>query len=104
MMTNVSTTLGWVDIPSIANLAAIAASLPVISRFPGLVPAGISKNTVYDTVQTSSVVGRATVNATTVTSSCGLLPNVTYSRDGGVADASLGNGKSVAMVVSSPCT
>jgi hypothetical protein len=44
------------------------------------------------------------VNATTVTSSCGLLPNVTYSRDGGVADASLGNGKSVAMVVSSPCT
>ncbi|KAG2089818.1 hypothetical protein BD769DRAFT_419917 [Suillus cothurnatus] len=102
MTTNVFTTLGWVDIPSSANLPAIAASLPVISRFPGLVPAGISNNTVYDTVQMSSVVGRATVNATTVISSCGLLPNVTYSRDGGVADASLGNGKSVAMVVSSP--
>ncbi|KAG2110051.1 hypothetical protein BD769DRAFT_1674726 [Suillus cothurnatus] len=102
MTTNVSTTLGWVDMTSSENPVVITASLPVISRFPGLVPAGISNNIVYDTVQTSSVVGRATVNATTVISSCGLLPNVTYSRDGGVADASLGNGKSVSMVVSSP--
>jgi hypothetical protein len=49
MMTNVSTTLGWVDMTSSENPVVITASLPVISRFPGLVPAGISNNIVYDT-------------------------------------------------------
>ncbi|KAG2110063.1 hypothetical protein BD769DRAFT_1642821 [Suillus cothurnatus] len=67
--TNISTTLGWVDISGeyglasqyeVENWGAITASLPVINQFPGLVSAGISNNTVYDTLQTSSVVGHAT--------------------------------------------
>ncbi|KAG1840616.1 hypothetical protein F4604DRAFT_1831994 [Suillus subluteus] len=101
--TNVSTTLGWVDVSSTTeNPVAITGSLPAISRFPGLVSAGISNNTVYDTLQTSSVVGRATVNATTITSSCGLLPNVTYSRNNNTATAPLGSGNVMVMTASSP--
>ncbi|KAG1799954.1 uncharacterized protein BJ212DRAFT_1581685 [Suillus subaureus] len=105
MTTNISTTLGWVDISSRVseNPVAMTASLPAISRFPGFLSAGISNNTVYDTLQTSSVVGRATVNATTVTSSCGLLPNVTYSRNN-TAIAPLGNGNVMEMIGSSPWT
>jgi hypothetical protein len=45
---------------------------------PGLVSAGLSGATLYDTPKTNSIVGNATVNATTITSHCGLLPNVTY--------------------------
>ncbi|KAG1840624.1 hypothetical protein F4604DRAFT_1832186 [Suillus subluteus] len=113
MTTNVSTTLGWVDISDenitfnqslVENWGAITASLPVISQFPGLVSAGISNNTVYDIPQTSSVVGHATVNATTVTSSCGLLPNVTYSRNDGTATAPYGDGNAVLMAASTPWT
>ncbi|KAG1873980.1 hypothetical protein F4604DRAFT_1766368 [Suillus subluteus] len=101
--TNISTTLGWVDVSSTTeNPVAITGSLPAISRFPGLVSAGISNNTVYDTLQTSSVVGRATVNATTITSSCGLLPNVTYSRNNNTATAPLGSGNVMVMTASSP--
>ncbi|KAG1809140.1 uncharacterized protein BJ212DRAFT_1484643 [Suillus subaureus] len=111
MMTNVSTTLGWVDISGqdnpasqywVENWGAITASLPAISQFPGLVSAGISNNTVYDTLQTSSVVGHATVNVTTITSSCGLLPNVTYSRNDSTATAPYGNGNAVLMAASPP--
>ncbi|KAG2752116.1 hypothetical protein P692DRAFT_20830339 [Suillus brevipes Sb2] len=77
--TNVSTTLGWVDLTNfIFNPIPITASLPAISQFSGLISAGLSGNTVYDTLQTSSAVGHAMVNATTITSNCGLIPNVTY--------------------------
>ncbi|KAG1809178.1 uncharacterized protein BJ212DRAFT_620825 [Suillus subaureus] len=104
--TNISTTLGWVDISSSVakNPEAMTASLPAISRFPGFLSAGISNNTVYDTLQTSSIVGRATVNAMTITSSCGLLPNVTYSRNNNTASAPLGNGNIMEMIGSSPWT
>ncbi|KAG1836969.1 hypothetical protein DFJ58DRAFT_864015, partial [Suillus subalutaceus] len=86
------------------NSVAITAPLPAISRFPGFLSAGISNNTVYDTLQTSSVVGHATVNATTITSSCGLLPNVTYSRNDNTASVPLGNGNIMTMTASSPWT
>ncbi|KAG2110030.1 hypothetical protein BD769DRAFT_1691600 [Suillus cothurnatus] len=101
MTTNVSTTLGWVNISNSENSVALAASLPAISLFPGLASAGISNNTVYDTLQTNSVVGRATVNATTITSSCGLLPNVTYIPNENTATALFGNGDNIHMIVSS---
>ncbi|KAG1733541.1 hypothetical protein EDB19DRAFT_2041213 [Suillus lakei] len=81
MVTSVPTTLGWLDNESYksrANWGSIAASLPVINQLPGLVTAGLSNNTVYDMSQTAYIVGNATVNATTITSRCGLLPNVTY--------------------------
>ncbi|KAG1744644.1 uncharacterized protein EDB91DRAFT_1246758 [Suillus paluster] len=108
MTTYVPTTLGWVDVStfsnlgqwSVANWGAITASLPVISQFPGLVMAGLSNNTVYDTMQTSSMVGNATVNATTVTSNCGLLPNVTYIRNNDTADAQFGSGDYFYMTAS----
>ncbi|KAG1767891.1 hypothetical protein EV702DRAFT_1145961 [Suillus placidus] len=111
MTTRVSTTLGWVDasnssltVSTVSNWGAITASLPVISRFPGLVSTGLSSNTVYDTPKTSSVVGYATVNATTITLSCGLLPNVTYSRNDSTASAPFNNGNSVLMTASPPWT
>ncbi|KIK40917.1 hypothetical protein CY34DRAFT_806710 [Suillus luteus UH-Slu-Lm8-n1] len=97
MPTNVSTTLGWVDVTGISNPVPITASLPAISQFPGLISAGLSNNTVYDTLQTSSAVGYATVNATTITSNCGLIPNVTYSPF--VASALLGDGSFVDIAV-----
>ncbi|KAG1744345.1 hypothetical protein EDD22DRAFT_786287, partial [Suillus occidentalis] len=99
MTTTVSTTLGWTDVTAGTlanwedmNWGAITASLPAISRFPGILSAGLSNNTVYDTLQTSSVAGHATVNATTITSNCGLLPNVTYTRNNNSASAPFGNG------------
>ncbi|KAG1744344.1 hypothetical protein EDD22DRAFT_290739 [Suillus occidentalis] len=106
MTTTVSTTLGWIDITSgtLANWGTIAASLPAISRFPGIVYAGLSNDTVYDTLQTSSVAGHATVNATTITSHCGLLPNVTYTRNNNSASAPLGNGNVLFMTASLPWT
>ncbi|KAG2739793.1 hypothetical protein P692DRAFT_20841016, partial [Suillus brevipes Sb2] len=111
MTTNVSTTLGWTDIVWVTyvdfedmNWGAITASLPVINRFPGVVSAGLSNNTVYDTLQTSSVVGHAMVNATVVTSSCGLLPNVTYTRNNSEAIAPYGNGNYVSMTAPPPWT
>ncbi|KAG0693049.1 hypothetical protein DFH29DRAFT_881780 [Suillus ampliporus] len=78
--TSVPTTLGWPnDIPydSDANWEFMTASLPVVNHLPGLVTAGLSNTTLYDTIRTSSVGGNATVNATTITSCCGLLPNIT---------------------------
>ncbi|KAG0694158.1 hypothetical protein DFH29DRAFT_1083930 [Suillus ampliporus] len=84
MATSVPTTLGWlndISYGSDTNWEFMTASLPVVNRLPGLVTAGISNTTLYDTIQTSSVEGNATVNATTITSRCGLLPNVT-SNDG----------------------
>lgn len=111
MTTNVSTTLGWTDIVSVTyvnfedmNWGAITASLPAISRLPGIVSAGLSNNIVYDTLQTSSIVGHAMVNATTVTSSCGLLPNVTYTRNNSEAIAPFGNGNYVSMTAPPPWT
>ncbi|KAG2342610.1 hypothetical protein BDR05DRAFT_963797 [Suillus weaverae] len=111
MTTHVSTTLGWLSVSGTdavvwtpPNWGAITTSLLVINQFPGLVSAGISNNTVYDTPQTSSVVGHATVNATTIASNCGLLPNVTYSRNNSTASAPLGNGDTVFMPTSLPWT
>jgi hypothetical protein len=80
MSTSVPTTLGWRDDISDWNLnwAVITASLPVINRLPGLATPGLSNTTLYDTPQTGPMMGNATVNATTITSHCGLLPNVTY--------------------------
>ncbi|KAG2132183.1 hypothetical protein BD769DRAFT_579758 [Suillus cothurnatus] len=113
MTTNISTLLGWVDISgqgisvsqySVQNWGAITASLPVISQFPGLVSVGLSNNTVYDISQMGSVVGHATVNATTITSSCGLLPNVTYSGNDSTASAPFGDGNAVLMAASTPWT
>jgi hypothetical protein len=79
MSTSVPTTLGWRDDISDWNLnwAVITASLPVINRLPGLATPGLSNTTLYDTPQTGPMMGNATVNATTITSHCGLLPNVT---------------------------
>ncbi|KAG1733543.1 hypothetical protein EDB19DRAFT_1216323 [Suillus lakei] len=81
MATSVPTTLGWLDDSSYyssANWGSITASLPVVSQLTGLVSAGLSNTTIYDTPKTASIVGNATVNATSITSRCGLLPNVTY--------------------------
>ncbi|KAG1744598.1 uncharacterized protein EDB91DRAFT_1200164 [Suillus paluster] len=82
MSTSVPTTLGWLDdlsYGSSVNWESVTASLPVVNQLSGLVTVGLSNTTIYDTAQKSSVVGNVTVNATTVTSRCGLLPNVTYS-------------------------
>ncbi|KAG1733529.1 hypothetical protein EDB19DRAFT_1911515 [Suillus lakei] len=82
MVTSVPTTLGWIDDESYnsgANWGFITPSIPVINQLPGLVTAGLSNTTVYDTPKTASIVGNATVNVTTITSRCGLLPNVAYS-------------------------
>ncbi|KIK33838.1 hypothetical protein CY34DRAFT_110514 [Suillus luteus UH-Slu-Lm8-n1] len=109
MTTTVSTTLGWTDITpgtlanwENVNWGVITASLPAISRFPGILSAGLSNNTVYDTLQTSSVVGHATVNATTITSNCGLLPNVTYIQNNNEASAPIGNGNTIVMSAPQP--
>ncbi|KAG2105490.1 uncharacterized protein F5147DRAFT_838092 [Suillus discolor] len=83
----IPTTLGWPhdsSYGSFTNLGPIAASLPVINHFTGLVFAGLSNTTLYDTLTPYNLtngyaIGNVTVNATTVTSSCGLIPNVTYS-------------------------
>ncbi|KAG2064921.1 hypothetical protein BDR04DRAFT_1109348 [Suillus decipiens] len=82
MTTSVPTTLGWPDDSSYgssANLGLITPSLPVVNHLTGLVSAGLSNTTLYDTLKTNAIAGNATVNATTVTSRCGLIPNVTYS-------------------------
>jgi hypothetical protein len=86
------------------NWGVITASLPAISQFPGIVSAGLSNNTVYDIPQTGPVVGHATVNATTVTSSCGLLPNVTYSPNNSTAWAPGSDGNLVYMSAYPPST
>jgi hypothetical protein len=85
MSISVPTALGWPDNQFFedVNWPAIVASFPVVGRFPGLVPVGLADATLYDIPRTSSTVGNATVNASTITSSCGLL-NVTLISDGGV--------------------
>jgi hypothetical protein len=80
MTTSVPTVLGWPDDISglsTVNWGAITASLPVVNQLPGLASAGLSNATIYDTPQVSPTVGNATVNATTITSRCGLIPNMT---------------------------
>ncbi|KAG2337082.1 hypothetical protein BDR05DRAFT_970597 [Suillus weaverae] len=109
MTTRVSTTLGWIDVSNssagVLYWGAITEFLPAISQFPGLVSTGLSSNTVYDILKTSSVVGHAMVNATTITSSCGLLPNVTYSRNDSTASAPFSDGNSTVFItVSTPWT
>ncbi|KAG1807955.1 uncharacterized protein BJ212DRAFT_1303162 [Suillus subaureus] len=82
MTTSVPTTLGWLDdssYGSFANLGLITSSLPIVNHLTGLASAGLSNTTLYDTLKTDAIAGNATVNATTVTSHCGLIPNVTYS-------------------------
>ncbi|KAG0700866.1 hypothetical protein DFH29DRAFT_1000778 [Suillus ampliporus] len=103
MTTSVPTTLGWLDLSVPAsdpksgiNWGAMIASLPVVNQLPGLVSTGLSSATVYDIPQTNSIVGYATVNATTITSHCGLLPNISYSVNPDAstiqANSSIGNG------------
>ncbi|KAG2127701.1 hypothetical protein DEU56DRAFT_915676 [Suillus clintonianus] len=90
MATSVPTRLGWLydlSFSSDANWGSITASLPVINQLSGMVTPGLSNTTVYDTLKTSSVTGNAAVNATTITSHCGLLPNVTYSSNNSFASA-----------------
>jgi hypothetical protein len=97
----------WMSINSLdTNWGSITASFPVVSQLPGLVSAGLSNNTVYDTPQTNSMTGNATVNATTISSHCGLLPNITYSVDAGVVNvnSSIGQDVFITMGASYPCT
>ncbi|KAG2105487.1 uncharacterized protein F5147DRAFT_241761 [Suillus discolor] len=86
MTTSVPTTQGWLNDSSYSsstNLGLITLSLPVVNQLTGLVSAGLSNTTLYDTLKTNGMTGNATVNATTVTSHCGLIPNVTYSANNG---------------------
>jgi hypothetical protein len=110
MTTSVPTALGWQD-NSLANSStwnvnwgAITASLPVVNQLPGLVSAGLSNTTIYDTPQTISIAGNATVNATIITSHCGLLPNVTYSVNTSTASVLSTSGDAVFMTANNLCT
>jgi hypothetical protein len=113
MSISVPTALGWqsnllVNTSESVNWGAITASLPVVNQLPGLVSAGLSGATLYDIPKTSSIVGNATVNATTMTSHCGLLPNVTYLggyRDG-LVNISITNGIAGYAIMNAtlPCT
>ncbi|KAG1786331.1 uncharacterized protein HD556DRAFT_1537271 [Suillus plorans] len=88
MTTLVPTTLGWLNDSShgyLTDLGPITTSLPVVKHLTGLVSAGLSNTTLYDTLKRTAIAGNATVNATTVASSCGLVPNVTYSADANTA-------------------
>ncbi|KAG2121113.1 hypothetical protein DEU56DRAFT_835171 [Suillus clintonianus] len=106
--TNVSTTLGWVDLSTSSSLnnwkTIITTSLPTIIQFSGLVSTGLSINTVYDTSKTNSIVGYAEVNATTITSSCAVPPNATYSQNSSRATAPLGNQGVFQVAVTPPWT
>lgn len=92
-----SVTLDW---------SLITASFPVVSQLFGLVSVGLSNSTVYDTTQTNSIVGHVNVSATTISSQCGLLPNITYSVDAGIVsvNSSIDNGTFIALSASYPCT
>lgn len=97
MTTSVPTTLGWLDdssYGSFANLGLITPSLPVVNHLTGLVSAGLSNTTLYDTLKSSAIAGNATVNATTITSRCGLIPNVTYSANTSTAIVPFGSNSS----------
>ncbi|KAG2137886.1 uncharacterized protein EDB93DRAFT_1106508 [Suillus bovinus] len=79
--TSASTTLGWPN--NFGNnlttdLTTITSSLPVVNQLTGLAFPGLSNTTLYDTLKANDITGIATVNATTVTSCCGLVPNVTH--------------------------
>lgn len=89
MATSVPTKRGWPNDWTNINInsfdwASIGTSLPVVGKLPGLVSVGLSNNTIYDIPQTNSIAANATVSATTISSSCGLLPNITYSMGGGM--------------------
>lgn len=107
--TSVPTIRGWPNDwmsfdPFLTNWGSITASLPVVSQLPGLVSVGLSNNTVYDTPQTNSMTGNATVSATTISSHCGLLPNITYTVDAGMVtvNSSIGQGLLLSMSASYP--
>ncbi|KAG2137890.1 uncharacterized protein EDB93DRAFT_755839 [Suillus bovinus] len=80
-----ATTLGWPDDSSYGNstnLGPIASSLPVVNDLTGLASAGLLNITLYDVIPGPPLydtMGFVSVNTTTLTSSCGLIPNVTYS-------------------------
>ncbi|KAG1777949.1 hypothetical protein EV702DRAFT_203535 [Suillus placidus] len=91
--TSVPTTLVWLDDSSYSsstNLGLITPSLPIVNQLTGLVSAGLSNTTLYDTLKTNTIAGNATVNATTVTSRCGLIPNVTYFANTSTANVPVG--------------
>ncbi|KAG2145422.1 uncharacterized protein EDB93DRAFT_1104674 [Suillus bovinus] len=103
MTTLVPTTLGWLDDSSYGNfvdLGPIAPSLPVVNHLTGLASAGLSNTTLYDTF-TMGTPGTAFVNTTTVTSSCGLIPNVTYSADTSTAIFQFGDSFALNTSISS---
>ncbi|OAX30701.1 hypothetical protein K503DRAFT_870918 [Rhizopogon vinicolor AM-OR11-026] len=105
MSTSVPTVLGWRDDifgSSDMNIDAIMSFLPLIIQFPGLSSAGLSNATLYDIPETGSIVGNATVNATTITSHCHLLPNVTYNATNSQAGALSSNGYTLDMTASAP--
>lgn len=106
MTTSVPTTLGWLDdssYGSFANLGLITPSLPVVNHLTGLVSAGLSNTTLYDTLKSSTIAGNATVNATTITSRCGLIPNVTYSANTSTAIVPFGSNSSRVFNASALC-
>ncbi|KIK44118.1 hypothetical protein CY34DRAFT_654490 [Suillus luteus UH-Slu-Lm8-n1] len=108
--TYVQMTQGWLldqfDLGMSPSLdwSPITASFPVVSQLFGLVSVGLSNSTVYDTTQTNSIVGHVNVSATTISSQCGLLPNITYSVDAGIVNvnSSIDNGTYIALSASYP--
>ncbi|KAG1801312.1 hypothetical protein EV424DRAFT_1586047 [Suillus variegatus] len=105
MTTSVPTTLGWLNDSSYSsptNLGLITISLPVVNQLTGLVSAGLANTTLYDTLKTNTIAGNATVNATTVTSRCGLIPNVTYYADVGELIFQLGPNSSITTYMETP--
>jgi hypothetical protein len=105
---SVPTALGWRDnllanLSESVNWATITASLPAVNHLPGLVSAGLSNNVIYDVPRTSSLVGNATVNATTIASRCTLLPNATYSVNGSTASVRISGANLVFTTVTHPC-
>ncbi|KAG1810401.1 uncharacterized protein HD556DRAFT_1522696 [Suillus plorans] len=105
MTTSVPTTLGWLNDSSYSsptNLGLITISLPVVNQLTGLVSAGLANTTLYDTLKTNAIAGNATVNATTVTSRCGLIPNVTYYADVGELIFQLGPNSSITTYMEIP--
>lgn len=73
---------------------SITPSLPVVNHLTGLASAGLSNTTLYDTLKTNAIAGNATVNTTTISSRCGVIPNVTYSANTSTAIVPFGSNSS----------
>ena len=107
IVNTVQSTLAWpnssVDLQYL-NWVDIVPLVPIINQLPDLSTEGLFASTVYDIPSVTRTSLNATVNATTVHASCGLLSNLSFNSTESYLNATVSPLGTITVGVPPMCT